>query len=810
MLTKTIFELLNETGKAITSEIELEKVVQRATDIGTELVKAEFGAFFYNVVNHNNETLVLYTISGVPKEAFSKFPMPRNTKIFAPTFSAEGTVRYDDVTKEPHYAQNDPYYGMPKGHLPVKSYLAVPVISPITKEPIGGLFFGHSEAGVFTEESERLIEGVAIQAAIAMGNAKLFEEKKQAERKLLEQKEQYQSIFTATSDSLIIYDQDGYIAEANPAASFIFGYSYNELIGLHASKLFLHAEDFQTLKEIAFSGREYFGTHTRVKKDGSFVEVSFKGYQFIFKGKPHVLSAAKDVTVGKRTEKELKKSKEFAQVITDISPVALWMTNVEGETIYINKTWVDWAGKNTEEFIKNGWLLPVIKEDENTAKKTFISAVSNRKVFSFDFRIKRRDGEIRWCSTHGTPFNDNDGTFAGFVGSVTDITDRKSIEDELANQNVLISTITSNTLQALFLMNDKQYCTYMNPAAEKMIGFKLEEVREKPLHYYIHHTHPDGRHFPIEDCPIDRALPTKHQTQGHEVFIRRDGSFFPVSFIASPIIKDGLPIGTVIEARDTTEEKRIQEELRNKEKQAMEMLEEKVKERTLELEKSNYELLQFTSVASHDLKEPIRKISIFSRLLKEKNADKLDISSNKHVDNIIASSKRMATLIDDLLDFSRLSQVEYKFTPVNLQVVIERIIDDFEIEITNKGATINYSNMPLVSGIEFQLVQLFQNLISNSLKFSHPDRKPVINIEAAIADNIATINYRDNGIGFSPAYNEKIFDVFERLHTKDKYQGTGVGLAIVKKIVSIHKGEIKAMGTENEGATFELKLPVEQ
>ncbi|RYF83894.1 MAG: GAF domain-containing protein, partial [Chitinophagaceae bacterium] len=202
--TKTIFELLHESSKTITSELELEKVVQRVTDIGTELVGAQFGAFFYNVINQNGEEYVLYTISGVEKEAFSKFPMPRNTKIFSPTFLAQGTVRYDDVTSQPHYGQNPPYHGMPKGHLPVKSYLAVPVVSTFTKEPIGGLFFGHSDVGVFTEESEKLIEGVAMQAAIAIVNARLFDEKKNTERKLLEQREQYKSIFNATFDSIII------------------------------------------------------------------------------------------------------------------------------------------------------------------------------------------------------------------------------------------------------------------------------------------------------------------------------------------------------------------------------------------------------------------------------------------------------------------------------------------------------------------------------------------------------------------------------------------------------------------------------
>jgi GAF domain-containing protein len=207
--TKPIYKLLYEASKAIASEIELQKVVQRVTDIGKELTGAQFGAFFYNVFDKNGESLVLYTISGVPREAFSKFPMPRNTKIFEPTFTAKGTVRYDDLTTQPHYGQNSPHHGMPKGHLPVRSYLAVPVVSPFTKEAIGGLFFGHSEVGVFTEETETLIEGIAVQAAIAITNARLFEEKKYTEEKLVEQREQYRSIFNAISDSAIIYTKTG-------------------------------------------------------------------------------------------------------------------------------------------------------------------------------------------------------------------------------------------------------------------------------------------------------------------------------------------------------------------------------------------------------------------------------------------------------------------------------------------------------------------------------------------------------------------------------------------------------------------------
>jgi GAF domain-containing protein/CheY-like chemotaxis protein/two-component sensor histidine kinase len=168
-------EVVNDVGRALAAELDREKLVQAITDYSTRLAGAAFGAFFYNVVDRVGESYTLYAISGVPREAFSKFPMPRNTKVFAPTFAGEGIVRVDDIRKDPRYGQNSPFNGMPEGHLPVASYLAVPVVSR-SGTVIGGLFFGHPEPGVFTERSQMLVSGVAAQAATAMDNARLFRE----------------------------------------------------------------------------------------------------------------------------------------------------------------------------------------------------------------------------------------------------------------------------------------------------------------------------------------------------------------------------------------------------------------------------------------------------------------------------------------------------------------------------------------------------------------------------------------------------------------------------------------------------------
>ena len=181
-------DVLNRMGAALAAELDVDKIVQIATDACTEIVDAEFGAFFYNVINDKGESYMLYALSGVAREHFDKFPMPRNTAVFEPTFKGTGVVRSDDIRKDPRYGKNEPHYGMPKGHLPVRSYLAVPVTSR-SGEVIGGLFFGHAEPAKFVDEHEELLVGIAGQAATAIDNARLYQaaEREVAERRRAEE-----------------------------------------------------------------------------------------------------------------------------------------------------------------------------------------------------------------------------------------------------------------------------------------------------------------------------------------------------------------------------------------------------------------------------------------------------------------------------------------------------------------------------------------------------------------------------------------------------------------------------------------------
>jgi PAS domain S-box-containing protein len=201
-----IIETVNILGQTLSAELDLQKVVQAVTDAATELTDARFGSFFYNVLNEDGASYMLYTLSGVPRAAFAHFPMPRATDLFAPTFRGEGVVRIADVRKDPRYGKNSPYYGMPEGHLPVVSYLAVPVVSR-SGEVLGGLFFGHPEAGIFTERAARIVEGLAAQAAVAMDNARLYEAAQRARAEAEQSAEEKERLYREAQESSRLKDE---------------------------------------------------------------------------------------------------------------------------------------------------------------------------------------------------------------------------------------------------------------------------------------------------------------------------------------------------------------------------------------------------------------------------------------------------------------------------------------------------------------------------------------------------------------------------------------------------------------------------
>lgn len=276
-------------------------------------------------------------------------------------------------------------------------------------------------------------------------------------------------------------------------------------------------------------------------------------------------------------------------------------------------------------------------------------------------------------------------------------------------------------------------------------------------------------------------------------------------------------------AQDITKERKLQQELEFQVMQRTEELQKanaELADAIKALQQNNKELRQFAFIASHDLQEPTRKISIFSKMLKESLGD-IDNRSMTYLNKINNSADRMSNLIHDVLAYSQLSKNNTFYEPVDLNKIASDTINDFELTIENKNAIITYQNLPIIDAIPRQMSQLFNNLISNSLKYNRPDVQPEINISATFLHkgedkrmdketDYYKIEFKDNGIGFNQEYAGKIFDIFQRLHPKSEYSGTGIGLSICKKIVMNHHGHIEVMASEDTGTVFTILLPVKQ
>jgi PAS domain S-box-containing protein len=352
---------------------------------------------------------------------------------------------------------------------------------------------------------------------------------------------------------------------------------------------------------------------------------------------------------------------------------------------------------------------------------------------------------------------------------------------------------------AIVIVGENGIIHLVNNQCEHIFGYHKNELIGCNLELLLperFRTTPEEHRQLFYDFPGVRSTGAGLELLGQ----RKNGEEFPVEISLGPLkTEEGVLITASL--RDISEKKRLEKEIR----EANVTLEKKVKQRTAELESKNKELEQFAYVASHDLQEPLRTTSSFVELLRKQYYGKLDDNADRYIDYVIQASDRMKTLIKDLLDYSRIGR-EKKFEPVDCNLVFAAVMADLTKVIKENQAVITAGDLPVVNAFPTELKLLFQNLISNSIKFQKPGIAPHIEISTTRENGHWHFQFRDNGIGIEKQYQQRIFIIFQRLHNRSQYEGSGIGLAHCKKIVELHGGTIWVESEAGKGSTFHFTL----
>ena len=360
-----------------------------------------------------------------------------------------------------------------------------------------------------------------------------------------------------------------------------------------------------------------------------------------------------------------------------------------------------------------------------------------------------------------------------------------------ATRSAYLAAVVEGSNDAIVSMSLDGTITSWNPAAERMYGYRAEEMLGRSVQALVPVDRQD------EVAAILERVRRHERVEHHEtVRLRKDGEPVEVSLVVSPVLNDsGVLIGVSKIARDITERARNAEELR---------------QRTEELARSNKELELFAYVASHDLQEPLRAISGCLQLLGERYDGQLDEKGDKYIRYAIDGARRMQKLIEDLLAFSRVGRASESFRATSCERAVAAAVQNLELAIRQADADVGWAELPTVHGIPSHIGLLFQNLISNAVKFRHADRQPQVSIRAERQGDEYRFAVTDNGIGIDPQYHERAFAIFQRLHTAREYPGTGIGLALCKRIVEAHGGQISLESSPGEGTTVYFTLPAQE
>jgi PAS domain S-box-containing protein len=598
----------------------------------------------------------------------------------------------------------------------------------------------------------------------------------------------------------------------------------------------LHPEDrvrYLTAYSTAVAVREPFEVEYRLRRrDGVYRWVLARGTpRFTPSGAfAGFVGLCMDVTDRKLADEAVRRSENNLSDFFENANVGLQWLGGDGVILRANKAELDLLGYTREEYI--GHRVCEFHTQTETSSEILARLNRGEKLDNYPAQLRCKDGSTRDVIIASTGFWEG-GKFVHSRSFTRDVTELKQVTEGLRRSEARYRTLTEMIPQLVWNAGGDGEISYLNQRWLDYTGTSLEKSDGKG---WLAAVHPDDveRVYTAWQRTVSNNSPDADRFS-QELRLRRasDGVYRWMLGVAVPLYK---PDGTVDQwigaMADIDDQKRQAENLEHMVRRRTAALLEQIEERrraeqqvqavATELQRSNAELEQFAYVASHDLQEPLRKIQAFGDRLKVKVREELPETGREYVDRMLNSAGRMRRLIDDLLTFSRVTTQPRAFVRIKLAEVVDEVVSDLSERIEQAGGDVRVGELPEIDADPTQMRQLFQNLIANAVKFQRPGVPPVVEIEGELVAEspkpntigeplpICQLTIRDNGIGFDEKYLDRIFQVFQRLHGRGEYEGTGIGLAICRKIVERHGGAITARSRLGEGTAFVVTLPIRQ
>ncbi len=529
-------------------------------------------------------------------------------------------------------------------------------------------------------------------------------------------------------------------------------------------------------------------------------------------GASGVMVSAYDVTETVLAKRQTKEAEERLKLAIESTGMGNYEVDLTTNEMQYSRSFLQIFGMDPDQPVDRVALVKKIHPDDLENRRKAHERSLQTGVLAYEFRLNRSENEWRWIKAWGRVLFGEEGKPLRLTGTILDTTDEKLTLLALKSSEQRFRTL-SDTLPAMVWISDPQGTLYYyNRSVYEFSGFTPEELARTG---WIEIVHPEDRPENIEKWM--HSIKTGEPFLFEHRFRRHDGVYRWQLSRAVPQYNDEGQIEMWVgSSTDIHDHKEFADEL-----------EEQVSQRTQELInsneallKSNTELAQFAYVASHDLQEPLRKIQTFVTMVSDLEKSRISEKGAEILQRLRSTAERMQQLVIDLLSYSRVNKMENHFTRTDLNYLIHTILQQLEESIDHRNIKIQLDTLPAIQAVPFQIEQLFTNLLSNAIKFSDPSKSSKIQIRyqhlPAGADRSEGLNetwsyhkieVEDNGIGFDNDYRDRIFQVFQRLHGKDIFPGTGIGLAICKKIIDNHQGVISASGKTGEGALFTIFIP---